>query len=79
MIKILIGIAFLIGIYFYMQKYQQRPQQSQQVQYGNRVEPMKNNQRQSFIPSDKFVGAKNGYVFKMDSRGLGYYLDAINS
>ena len=73
MIKILIGIAFLIGIYFYMQKYQQQPQQ--QVQSGNRVEPMKNNQRQSFIPSDKFVGAKNGYVFKMDSHGLGYYLD----
>ena len=78
MIKILIGIAFLIGIYFYMQKYQQQQQQQQppqQVQYGNRVEPMKNNQRQSFIPSDKFVGAKNGYVFKMDSHGLGYYLD----
>lgn len=75
MIKILMGIAFLIGIYFYMQKYQQ--QQSQPVQYGNRVEPMKNNQRQSFIPSDKFVGAKNGYVFKMDSHGLGYYLDVL--
>lgn len=75
MIKILIGIAFLIGIYFYMQKYQQ--QQSQQVQYGNRVEPMKNNQGQSFIPSDKFAGAKNGYVFKMDSHGLGYYLDVL--
>ena len=72
MIKILIGIAFLIGVYFYMQKSQQQPQQ---VQYGNQVEPMKNNQGQSFIPSDKFVGAKNGYVFKMDSHGLGYYLD----
>jgi hypothetical protein len=75
MIKILIGIAFLIGIYFYMQKYQQQQQQTQQVQYGNHVEPMKNNQGQSFIPSDKFAGAKNGYVFKMDSHGLGYYLD----
>lgn len=76
MIKILIGIAFLIGIYFYMQKSQQlQPQHQQQVQYGNTVEPMKNNQYPSFVPSDKFAGAKNGYVFKMDSQGLGYYLD----
>jgi hypothetical protein len=29
----------------------------------------------SFIISDKFVGHKKGYVFKMDERGLGYYKD----
>ena len=28
-----------------------------------------------FIASDEFTGAKKGYVFKMDSHGLGYYLD----
>ena len=38
-------------------------------------EPMKNKQLPLFIPSDKFAGAKNGYVFKMDQHGLGYYLD----
>jgi hypothetical protein len=61
--KILLGIGFftvLIGIYFYT-----RP---------SVAEPMKN-QNKSFIPSDKFAGAKEGYVFKMDSKGLGYYLD----
>ena len=36
-------------------------------------EPMSNNK--DFIPSNKFAGAKDGYVFKMDSHGLGYYLD----
>lgn len=40
----------------------------------HRIEEPKNMQR-SFIPSDSFIGAKKGYVFKMDSKGLGYYLD----
>ena len=29
----------------------------------------------AIIASKKFAGAKNGYVYKMDSQGLGYYLD----
>ena len=28
-----------------------------------------------FIPSDEFMGKKDGYVFKKDDEGLGYYLD----
>ena len=40
-------------------------------------EPMENYQQEEFIPSDSFVGAKEGYVFKNDSNGLGYYLDTI--
>ncbi len=39
-------------------------------------EPMSNNKK-DFVPSKKFAGAKEGYVFKMDSQGLGYYLDKV--
>ncbi len=28
-----------------------------------------------FIPSDTFQGSKEGYVFKTDDKGLGYYID----
>lgn len=28
-----------------------------------------------FIPSEKFIGKKFGFVFKMDKDGLGYYKD----
>ena len=63
-IKMLIAIVVLVGIYFYMQKSQK-----------NVEEPMENHQLEPFIPSDSFVGAKEGYVFKMDDVGLGYYLD----
>ena len=28
-----------------------------------------------FIESDKFNGLKNGYIFKKDTKGIGYYLD----
>ena len=63
-IKMLIAITVLVGIYFYMQKSQK-----------NVEEPMENHQLEPFIPSDSFVGAKEGYVFKMDNVGLGYYLD----
>jgi len=30
---------------------------------------------ESFISSDKFIGAKKGFVFKNDYKGLGYYID----
>ena len=59
MIKILIGLAVLVAIYFYMKSDVKEPMKSQET----------------FIASKKFAGAKNGYVFKMDSQGLGYYLD----
>tara|TARA_Y100000389_G_scaffold203290_1_gene251268 strand:+ start:4663 stop:4800 length:138 start_codon:yes stop_codon:yes gene_type:complete len=29
----------------------------------------------TFIEAIEFSGSKKGYVFKMDSQGLGYYLD----
>ena len=63
---ILIGVSILIGIYFYMQTSQKSVE-----------EPMENYQQEEFIPSESFVGAKEGYVFKNDSNGLGYYLDTI--
>ncbi len=33
--------------------------------------------QESFISSDTFVGRKDGYVFKNDRQGLGYYIDKI--
>ena len=38
-------------------------------------EPVVSERQEPFISSDKFAGKKEGYVFKMDSEGLGYYLD----
>ena len=61
---ILIGLSILIGIYFYMQKSKKIVE-----------EPMENYQQEAFIPSESFIGAKEGYIFKNDSNGIGYYLD----
>ena len=61
---ILIAIAILVGIYFYTQKSEKYIE-----------EPMENHKLELFIQSDSFCGAKEGYVFKMDDKGLGYYLD----
>jgi len=33
--------------------------------------------QESFISSNEFVGGKDGYVFKNDRQGLGYYIDKI--
>ena len=33
----------------------------------------------NFIPSDKFNGSKQGYVFKNCSEGLGYYKDKYSN
>ena len=63
---IVIGLSILICIYFYMQKSQKSVE-----------EPMENYQQEAFIPSESFIGAKEGYVFKNDSSGVGYYLDTF--
>ena len=34
---------------------------------------------QPFIPSAAFDGSRNGYVYKTGGRGLGYYLDKIET
>ena len=64
-IKILIGLIVFMGIYFCMFHLNKS---------DNIAEPMKNKNK-DFLPSGKFAGAKEGYVFKMDEQGLGYYLD----
>ena len=56
----LVVIIILVGIYFYMQRVEE--------QVSVKEIP-------TFIEADKFSGSKEGYVFKMDSQGLGYYLD----
>ena len=38
---------------------------------------VENNIQESFISSEAFVGRKDGYVFKNDAQGLGYYIDKI--
>ena len=60
---ILIGLFILIGLYFYTQKTQ------------NNVFDNLSPEKCVFYPSDTFNGAKKGYVFKNDSKGLGYYFD----
>lgn len=35
----------------------------------------KNQVSNSFIPTDEFQGKKDGYIFKADDLGLGYYID----
>ena len=57
---IALGIIILAAIYFYMQSDNNK----------KFVEEIP-----TFIVADKFSGSKEGYVFKMDSQGLGYYLD----
>ena len=57
---IALGIIILAAIYFYMQSDSKEPS-------------VKN--IPTFIEADKFLGSREGYVFKMDSQGLGYYLD----
>ena len=36
-----------------------------------------NNDKASFIPSEKFIGSKSSYVFRAGDRGVGYYLDVV--
>ena len=61
---IVIGIIIL-AYYFY----------TQTISKKQKIEPMI--EKKSFIPSDKFIGEKKGYIFKNCSEGLGYYIDTI--
>jgi len=61
-----IGILIIVCIYFYIQR-------------DNKKKPIKQEstviESPTFIESERFSGSKKGYVYKMDSHGLGYYLD----
>ena len=46
---------------------------------GNKDKKAKNAKKKAFIAMDKFGGYKAGYVFKLDDKGLGYYLDKRSS
>jgi hypothetical protein len=65
--KSIIILLLLVGIVTYYMKYKEGFKEKQIVNHG------KNKQ---FIPSNKFTGAKRGYVFKNDKDGLGYYIDS---
>lgn len=41
-----------------------------------RAPPDASDARKDFIPASTFGGAREGYVFKTDSKGTGYYLDS---
>ena len=68
---IFVSIVVFFCIYFYMYH---MPKPEQEHMTGNTTNEASSN-KVNFVPSEKFNGAKKGYVFKMDSKGLGYYLD----
>jgi hypothetical protein len=41
----------------------------------NKTTEQTSKNEEEFIPSEKFIGEKKGYIFKNDSRGIGYYKD----
>ncbi len=46
------------------------------IKMDSTIEVMEGNEnRESFIPSDGFLGKREGYVFKKGDHGMGYYLD----
>lgn len=53
-------IVILLGIYFY----------KKQISKKETIKEIP-----IFIEASSFSGAKEGYIYKMDSQGLGYYLD----
>ena len=68
---IFVSIVVFFCIYFYMYH---MPKSEQEPMTSNATDEASPN-KVNFVPSEKFNGAKKGYVFKMDSEGLGYYLD----
>jgi hypothetical protein len=58
------GIILLCIVYYYVN--------SQNKEKKVEIVEEENN---DFIPSDTFIGAKEGYVFKNGDLGIGYYID----
>jgi hypothetical protein len=44
-------------------------------EYNTKNHDVSEEDNESFIPSESFIGEKSGYVFKNDNEGLGYYKD----
>ena len=63
--KIILGLFFSLLIYlFYSFIYKNKNDSEKEI-----VE--------NFISSKEFSGKREGYIFKNDEQGLGYYLDKI--
>ncbi len=63
MLKIIIPAILIISILFYINYYKKNTHSNEII---------------TFLPSQTFNGSKSGYVFKMDTQGLGYYLDTTS-
>ena len=71
---ILLGLLLLVGMWYTAQPTE--PQKTLNLQEEVVDVPF---EKQAFIPADNFQGSRPGYVYKMDAKGLGYYIDHYRS
>lgn len=91
-IKFIIFLCIIVAasFYFFKSYYSKKTINNYYEKFKNNDSPTKSTKSvtfnevvqscdipKEFIPSDRFIGAKSGYVFKMDTKGLGYYLDNL--
>jgi len=70
---VIIIVCFLIYLgYLYVQSKDKPNDNLNEVNHNKDIKPIL-----KFIESDKFNGLKNGYIFKKDTKGIGYYLDIV--
>jgi len=77
-IYIIVFLVLLLGIFYSFTMSVVRKKKEEPLTESFQNSNSNNEKKEDFIPSKKFNGKKNGYVFKTDKKGLGYYLDKFN-
>jgi hypothetical protein len=71
---IVLFVVLIVGLLFF-KKYKCQKKVTFNEGYNKTVEQYTSSLSDKFIPSEQFDAAKEGYVFKNDKLGIGYYLD----
>ena len=74
---IILLFVLIVGVWIFKDKLNSDNEKKVHFNENNNkiLEFDKNQVSTSFIQTDKFQGKKDGYVFKADNLGLGYYID----
>ena len=74
---IVLFVVLIVGLLFF-KNYSYEKTVTFNEGHNKTQEIPKNSSGEKFISSEQFDGKMEGYVFKNDEFGIGYYLDGIN-
>jgi len=72
---IVMALIFLVGAAYFIYTYYKKQEDIKKVNANIHQAQQQQNKQPDFFPTDTFKGYNQGYIFKKDNKGIGYYMD----